>query len=81
VAKQGEYIPCRLQTPKLFESPLHDANSDNNAQRFAMTDPLRFHFSESLVAKLVGACDDSDFGNAEAQNDFPVQALDLEQVD
>jgi hypothetical protein len=49
-----------------------------------VTDPLDFHFSESLdelVAKLVGACDDSDVGNAEAQNDFPVQALDLEQAD
>ena len=49
-----------------------------------MTDPLDFHFSESLDelgAKLVGACDDSDVGNAEAQNDFPVQALDLEQAD
>ena len=43
-----------------------------------MTDPLDFHFSESLdelVAKLVGACDYTAFGTAVAQYDFPVQKL------
>jgi hypothetical protein len=49
-----------------------------------VTDPLDLQIPKRLdepVAELTRAGVDSHLGHAEAQNDLPVQALDIEQVD
>ena len=69
---------------KLFKRLLHDGKGDANLQGFRVADPLYLQVPERLdepVAELTRAGVDPHLGHAEAQNDLPVQALDIEQVD